>query len=347
MANNKESSKEVTIYDIAEALEVATSTVSRGLKNHPSLSVGTIKKVQKQAQKMGYRTNVFAQNLRRQQTNTIGVIVPKLNSHFMSSTLAGMEKVASEKGYNLIISQSFETTEKEASNVETMYKSRVDGLVVSLAYNTKELTHFDPLVEKNIPIIFFDRVADYHLSTNIVIDNFKAGYEATKHLIEHNCERIVHITGNRIRNVYEDRFKGYKKALKEQKISFNSAYVIENKLNSKDGIEAAQQIMKMSPQPDGIFAANDVCAVSCMLALKEHGITIPDDIAVVGFNNDPISHYVEPKLTTINYPGRKMGEITALNLINHLQGDEHIGTTNTVTLNSELIVRKSSVRNNS
>ena len=335
-------SKEITIYDIAEVLGVAPSTVSRALKNHHSISDATIKRVRKQAKKMGYRSNIFAKNLRRQQTNTIGVIVPKLNSHFMSSALSGMEKVANKNGYNLIISQSSETAEKEASNVETMFKSRVDGLIVSLAYNTEDLKHFDQLAERNIPIIFFDRVADYHSSTNIVINNFKAGRMATNHLLDQGCRRIVHITGNQIRNVYEDRLRGYKKALKEHDIPFDPNLIIENRLNEEDGTEAAKQILDMTPRPDAVFAANDVCAVSCMATLKEHSILIPNDIAVVGFNNDPISRYVEPKLTTINYHGEEMGEIVVINLINHLKGDNHINATNTIILNSELIIRQSS-----
>jgi len=340
----KSKHKEVTIYDIAKALEVSPSTVSRSLKNHPSISEATTKRVREQARKMGYRSNIFAKNLRRKRTNTIGVIIPKLNSHFMSSALAGMEQVANENGYNLIISQSFETAEKEASNVQTMFESRVDGLIVSLAYDTQDLSHFDQLIEKKIPLIFFDRVAEYHSATNIVIDNFKAGYKATTHLLDQGCRRIIHITGNRARNVYKDRLNGYKKALDNKDIAFNPDYVIENRLNDEDGIEAAKQILDMKPRPDAVFAANDVCAVSCMITLKEHGIANPDDIAVVGINNDPISRYVEPKLTTVNYHGEEMGKIVAMNLINHLKGDGHIGMTQTIILNAELIIRGSSLK---
>lgn len=342
MTNKQNSSKETTIYDIAEELDISPSTVSRSLKNHSSISSATIKKVREQATKMGYRSNIFARNLRQKKTNTIGVIIPKLNSHFMSSALTGMEKIVNENDYNLIISQSFETFEKEVSNAETMFKSRVDGLIVSLAYNTTSLSHFDRFTEKNIPIIFFDRVADYHSSTNILIDNFKAGFRAVTHLLDQGCKRIIHITGNQARNVYEDRLRGYKKGLEDRNIPFNSNYIIENKLNDKDGVEAAHQILEMTPRPEAIFAANDSCAVSCMITLKEHGITIPDDIAVVGFNNDPISRFVEPKLTTINYHGEEMGKVVGLNLINHLKGSDHIGATNKIILNSELIVRQSS-----
>lgn len=344
MADKQKSSREITIYDIAKELDVSASTVSRSLKNHPSISSSTTKKVHEQAKKMGYRSNIFAQNLRRRETNTIGVIIPRLNSYFMASVLAGIEEVVNENGYNLIISQSFETIEKEASNVETMFKSRVDGLIVSLAYDTKDLSHFDQFSEKDIPIIFFDRVADYPSSTNIIIDNVQVAHQAITHLLDQGCKRIVHITGNQIRTVYKDRLEGYKKALRDKDMPFNSDYVIANRLNDKDGAKAAHQILEMTPRPDGIFAANDICAASCMVTLKEHGISIPKEIAVVGFNNDPISRCVEPKLTTINYPGEEMGKTVALNLINHLQDNGNIDMTNTIILNSELIVRESSAR---
>jgi len=336
--------KEVTIYDIAEALEVSPSTVSRGLKGHQSISSDTKKKVKAQAQKMGYRSNIFAKNLRRKKTNTIGVIVPKLNSHFMSSAIAGMEKIANENGYNLLISQSLETEQKEKTNVETMFENRVDGLAVSLAYDTNDLSHFDPIIENDIPLIFFDRVGYYKSAANVIIDNFQAGYQAVTHLLEQGCKRIAHITGNLSRNVYEDRLKGYKKALSDYDISFNPEYLIQNDLSDEAGVEAAKTILDMKPLPDGIFVTSDSPAIACMNTLKKQKINIPADIAIVGFNNDPIASYIEPKLTTINYHGTEMGKVVARNLINHLKGDYNISVTNTIILGTELVIRASSQR---
>lgn len=344
MPNNQEN-RDVTIYDIAEALDVSPSTVSRSLKNHSSISTNTQRRVKKQAKKMGYRSNIFAKNLRRKKTNTLGVIVPKLDSRFMSSVIAGMEEIANENGYTLIISQSLEKAQKEVSNVETMFESRVDGLIVSLAYDTEDFSHFDSIIDNNIPLVFFDRVAYYRSSTNIVIDNVRAGHQAVTHLLEQGCKRIVHITSNLSKNVYEDRLKGYKKALGDFDIGFNPEYLIQNDLSNEAGLAAARQIMDMSPLPDGLFVANDACAIACMSMLKENGIKIPSDIAVVGFNNDPISRFVEPKLTTINYHGNEMGKVVARNLINHLNGDNYIAVTDAIILNAELIIRESSLRN--
>lgn len=333
---------DVTIYDIAEALDVSPSTVSRSLKEHSSISEATIQKVRKQAKEMGYRSNIFAQNLRRKKTNIIGVIVPRLNSHFISSAISGMEKVANKNYYKIIISQSHETAVDEASSVETMLEQRVDGLIVSLAYNTKDMSHFKTVTEQGTPLIFFDRVADLPNSTNVVIDNYQAAYKVVNHLIEEGCSRIVHITGNTSRNVYSGRLNGYKQALLDHDLAYSSDLVFINDLQEEDGQEAAEKILQMDPRPDAVFVSNDVCAVSCMAHLKEQGLNVPQDIAIAGFNNDPISRFVKPKATTVDYDGQRVGEVVAQNLINHLRGDAHIPITNSIVLNSELIIRESS-----
>lgn len=337
------SSKEVTIYDIAEALNISPATVSRGLKDHPGIRKDTKKKILETARKMGYQHNTFASNLRRKRTNTIGLIVPRLNSYFMSTVIAGMEKVANENGYNVIISQSLESYKKEIASVNTMYNSRVDGLIVSLAADTQNSDHFEILLKKNIPLIFFDRVLEHPGCTTIVIDNQRAGYDATRHLLEQGCKRIVHIAGNLNRNVYSGRLEGYKQALNERNIPFDPALVITCSLSEQCGTDAARQVLNMNPLPDGIFTANDTSAVACIRELKEAGIKIPEQIAVVGFNNDPISRVIEPNLTTVNYPGQEMGEIAASTLINKLKKSNN-SNLDTIVLRHELIVRPSSVK---
>jgi LacI family transcriptional regulator len=336
--------KEVTIYDIAKKLKISPATVSRGLQDHPAISKKTKKKIFDLADEIGYRQNQFARNLRNQKTNTIGVIVPRLNSNFMSSVIAGIENIANAEGYNLIISQSSEKSQKEVANAKTFFNNRVDGLLVSLAYNTNDLSHFEPFFKKNIPIIFFDRVMDHDNCTNILIDNRKAAYEATTHLIEQGCKRIIHITAPLQQNVYIDRLKGYKQALAEHKIKFKEKDLIIGNLSLEAGIEAAEAVLRMKPLPDGVFVANDNCAVGCMLALKQKGIRIPDEIAFVGFNNDPVSKVIEPNLTTINYSGNEVGEVAARHLIYLLSGLSPVHSTNTIILRSEFIVRASSLK---
>jgi LacI family transcriptional regulator len=336
--------KDITIYDLARKLNISIATVSRALKDDPVVSKKTRKRIADLAEEMGYRSNHFARNLRTQRTDTIGVIVPRLNSYFMSTVIAGIESVANSEGYNLIISQSSESADKEKASAKTMFNNRVDGILVSLAYDTDDFNHFEAFMKKNIPMIFFDRVDNHKDCTCILINNKKAAYEATTHLISQGCRRIVYITATPKRNVYVDRLQGYKEALADQHIPFREDYVLISNLSQESGAEAASQITQMKPLPDAVFVANDNCAVGCMVALKQSGIRIPEDIAFAGFNNDPVSTVVEPNLTTINYPGYEMGQVAARNLIDHLTGTASIHATNTIILRSELVIRESSCR---
>ena len=334
--------KETTIYDIAKFLNISASTVSRGISNHPSVNKITREKILKTAMELGYRQNIIASNLRKKKTNTIGVVIPRFNSYFMSTVIAGIDKVANQKGYNLIISQSQESVIKEINNIETMYNSRVDGLLVSLAYDTENMNHFKLFMKNNIPVIFFDRVCEHPDCVNITIDNNLAGYEATKHLIDQGCKKIVYLGGSLKRNVYKNRYEGYEKALNDYNIAVEEDNVIINMLNEQAGFEAAGTILNMKKMPDGIFAANDTSAVAIMCQLKKAGVKIPKDIAIVGFNNNPISRVIDPNLSTIDYPGQEIGEIAASTLIRKLDNKKNV--VKSIVLDHQLIIRESSLR---
>jgi len=336
--------KEVTIYDIASKLNISIATVSRGLNDDPVVSKKTRKKIFDLAEELGYRSNHFARNLRQQQTNTIGIIVHELNSNFITSVLAGVEKVTAEAGYDLIIAHSSESFTKEAANAKNLFHKRVDGLIASLSFDTKDLDHFKRFTEKGVPVIFFDRVEQNSDNTVVIIDNYKCGYQATKHLIDQGCKRIAHITSPLKRNVYSERYRGYRDALFDNKIELDENLVIVNDLSEESAIESVKKIMRLKPLPDGVFITNDFVAAVCMRTFKEYGVAIPEDIAVVGFNNDAIGHLIEPALTTIDYPGKDVGEIAARNLINHLRGVSNLKQTNTIIVNSSLIIRKSSLK---
>lgn len=336
--------KIVTIYDIAERLKLAPSTISRGLQDNPAVNPKTRKKILDTAHEMGYRFNTFARNLRNQKTNTIGVIVPRLNSYFISAILAGIEKEINGGGYNMLICQSLELEENEAKYAKAMLHNRVDGLIVNLAANTSSLAHFDEYIRHQIPLLFVDRVAENDDFNKVVINNAKAGYDLTSHLVAQGCKRIVHLTGNLMRNVYQDRKAGYQKALSEHQIPYDEKLVLETSLTEEAVTKAAHQILKMKIRPDALFVSNDVSAVICMKIFKDAGLKIPEDIAVAGFNNDLISRISEPMLTTINYPGEEMGKIAARHLISHIKGESDLSMTNTIILKSQLLVRESSLK---
>ncbi len=337
--------KEVTIYDIAKRLNLSASTVSRGLNGHSDIRKETIRKIKLTAQAMGYQQNTFARNLRKNRSNTIGVILPRLDSNFQSSVVAGIESQVNKKGFNLIISQSRESVAKEKENIKTLFNSRVDGLLISLSADTKNLDHLGTIFKKGIPVVFFDRVKDHPTCkcSKVIIDNVKAGFDATEHLIEQGCRKIVCVSDNRLSNVYSERLSGYMNALEQYNIPYDPMLIIEDKLNEESGIRTVSKLLKMKNLPDGIFAANDTSAVAIICQLKIEGIRVPEDIAVVGFNNVHISRVIEPSLTTIHYPGMEMGEIAASTLIELLTTEEP-KTTKTVVLDHKLIIRNSSLR---
>jgi LacI family transcriptional regulator len=335
--------KDVTIYDVAEALNISPSTVSRGLKDHPQIHKETKKKIRAVAKEMGYQQNKFASSLRKRRTDTIGVVVPKLNSYFMATVIAGVEKITNKHSYGLIISQSQESAKQEINCISTLFDSRVDGILISLAFDTKNLDHFNKLLNKNIPIVFFDRVSECSGCMSVIIDNYKAGYEATTHLIEQGCKKIIHLGGNLLRNVYSERFRGYKQALHDNGIDFNQKLVFISDLTGQSGRDIMKKVLKQNLKPDGIFASNDTSAVATMVEMQEAGIKIPDDIAVAGFNNEPISQVICPNLTTVDYPAREIGEIAATALIEKLNNSQSANYS-TIVLKHSLIIRQSSLR---
>jgi LacI family transcriptional regulator len=335
--------KDVTIYDVAEALNLSPSTISRGLKDHPHIHKDTKKKIWAAAKEMGYQQNKFASSLRKRRTDTIGVVVPKLNSYFMATVISGVEKITNKHGYGLIISQSQESGKQEISCISTLFNSRVDGILISLAFDTKNLDHFNKLFNKDIPIVFFDRVADCQGCMSVIIDNYKAGYEATTHLIEQGRKKIIHLGGNILRNVYSERFRGYKQALHDNDIDFNQKLVFISDLTGQSGRDIMKKVLKQNLKPDGIFASNDTSAVATMVEMQEAGIKIPDDIAVAGFNNEPISQVIRPNLTTVDYPAKEIGEIAATALIEKLNNSQSANYS-TIVLKHSLIIRQSSLR---
>ncbi len=334
--------KEITIYDLADQLKLSPSTISRALNDHPAINAQTKEKIRLAAQKMGYQLNRFAQNLRTQSTKTIGVIVPRLDSAFMSTVLAGMERVLSPAGYNMLIMQSQESEQKEIFNANSLYNSRVDGLMVSVSVETTNWNHYDAFIKKNVPVLFFDRLLDSANTSSISIDNKKAGFDATEHLISKGCKNIWHIGGNVSCGVYKDRMEGYLNALSEYKVEHKSGFIIEDSLSLENVHVVAETILDSENRPDGLFVANDNFAANLIVSLIDAGIKIPEEIKIVGFNNDPVCQVVTPRLSSIHYPGEDLGEMAAESLINQLNGKIEVGIKQVLVLGHKLIIRASS-----
>lgn len=335
--------KEITIYDLAKSLNISASTVSRALSNHPSIRKKTKEKVLQLAKELGYQQNTYASGLRLKRTKTIGVIVPRLDSYFMATVIYGLEKELNKNGYNLIISQSQESEAKEKEGILTFFSNRVDGLIISLSSETNQINLHEIFLNQNIPVVFFDRVSNHQKCTSVIIDNFKAAYEITSHLIEQGCKEIFHFTGNLNCSVYQDRFAGYKKALKDNGLSFQKHLVLSDGLDTHSTSKFLSRIKNKEFKMDGIFATNDNSAVEIICGLKELGYQVPNDIAVAGFNNNPISKIVEPNLTSVNYPGDEMGEITAKTIVNLILNKDT--KPKKIILSHQLIARSSTQKN--
>lgn len=342
MANNRD----ITIYDIANELNLSSSTVSRALKNHRSISKKTIKRVNDMANKMGYTPNELASSLRNNKTKTIGVLISRINRPFMSSLISGIEETAQKAGYNVIITQSHDSYKDEVNMAQALYNSRVSGIICSLAMETTKTSHFDQFMEKDIPLVFVDRVPKDFDTYRVMIDNYSAGYKATNHLIEMGAKRIAHIGGLKFRNIYKERERGYRDALKEHNLPIDEDLIQHVKTMSYDeGEKATNKLLDMDNPPDGIFSSNDTTGVAAIQVAKQRGLIIPDELKIIGFNNDPLSQIIDPGLSTISHPAYEMGKTSSKKILKHLKKSDKKSITEITFLNTEIIVRGSTKTN--
>lgn len=341
-----EENKDVTIYDIAEKLNLATSTISRALQDHHTISKKTIKKVKETAEKMGYVPNTLAAGLRGNKTKTIGVLIPTITQPFLSSLISGIEIAAQKSGYTVIIMQSHDSYEEEVNMAKALYSNRVSGVISSLAMETRDTSHFDQFISNNIPLVFVDRVPKDFNTFRVIIDNYAAGYKATKHLIDQGCTRIAHLTaGSEFGNLYNERKRGYLEALKDNNIPIDENLTVYLKaVTYEEGVKASNKLFDLNPIPDGVFASGDIIAVSAVQTAKKRGLKVPEDIAVIGFNNDPISQIIDPNISTITHPAEKMGKASADIILKNLKSAKKDDVKEITFLNTEVIIRESSKR---
>ncbi|MEL0454709.1 LacI family DNA-binding transcriptional regulator [Flavobacteriaceae bacterium SZ-1-7] len=337
---------EVTIYDIAEKLNLATSTISRALKNHHSISKKTIEKVKKTANEMGYRPNNLAASLRSKITKTIGVLLPTITQPFLSSLISGVEIAARKAGYSVVIMQSHDSYKEEVDLVKALYDNRVSGVICSLAMETVDTSHFQMFMDSQTPLVFVDRVPKGFNTYRVVIDNYTAGYRATKHLISQGCKRIAHITaGSEFGSIYFERKRGYLDALKEHGLPVDENLIVRVKsITYEDGEKASAKLLGMKNPPDGIFAPGDILGVSAIQVAKKKGFKVPEELAVIGFNDDPISHIIDPNLSTVTHPAEKMGQASAEIILSKLKNPKKDEIREIAFLNTEVLIRESSSR---
>lgn len=295
------------------------------------------------AGQMNYHPDPIAHHLRTGRGSVIGVIVPRIDRNFFASVIGGIERVAGLAGYSVIISQSNELYENEKAAVKAMLAKKVDALAVSLAAETIDYSHFEPFFSKNIPLVFFDRIPE-HLNVNkIQVNNYQAAYQSVVHLIEQGCRTIVHLAGPQSLNVYRDRLNGYKQALIDNNLPLSSSSVKEA-ITLETGRQVAEEMLREENMPDGIFSAGDFSAMGVMHTLRQAGILIPEQVAVVGFANEPFCDFVEPSLSSVNQLVLPIGETVASLLLREMDEGIENRTIQTIELTADLVIRKSSQR---
>ena len=335
---NKEN---VTIKDIARELEISPSTVSRALKDHPDISPETKKLVHNLADKWNYRPNPIALSLKGGISRTLGIVVPEIVHYFFSSVISGIEDYADENAYNVMICQSNEDYEKEVNCIQTLVNSRVDGILISVSKLTRNMEHFHQLKNRNVPLVFFDRISSEVESDRVVVDDAEGAYMATKHLILEGRKRIVHLSGPPNLVISKDRIDGYIRALNEFQCS-----VTEENIVKCDQVQEAEWIvpslMKRTPPPDAFFCVNDFTAAQTLNLVKKLGFRVPEDVAIVGFTNGQLSRLTDPGLSTVDQHGYDMGREAARLLLDRIK-DRNRPFQNRV-IKTELVVRGSSVK---
>lgn len=341
-----EKKQNVTIKDIAEALQISFSTVSKALLGNPVVNPETRKKVLDMAIKMNYQPNLIAKTLVKHTSNTIGIIIPSIiSSSFYPEVLQGIQEILSEKKYTSILCLSHESYENEIANCNQLINNRVDGVLISITSKTQDTSHIKQFEDKNIPFVFINRAPETLQGSSVTVDNYLAGCKAVEHLIEQGCTRIAHIAGPTNLAFSKERLRGFCDTLIKHRMPIDMSLIVYNDLYTANSKECVAHLLNLSQPPDGVFVYSDFIGIELILAAKEKGIAIPTELCVVGMGNNPVSSIIDPQLSTITGPTVEMGKIATELLIEEIETKNQKFSNR--LLDVELIVRKSSLRNGS
>jgi DNA-binding LacI/PurR family transcriptional regulator len=329
---------QITIKDIAKELGLSPSTVSRALKDHPDISFETKRAVNDLARKLKYKPNEIALSLKHSRSNIIGVIIPEIVHYFFSSVISGIDDLAYTNDYNVMVAQTNENFEREVHCAQGMLSSRVAGVLVSISKNTKDCEHLKNLEQNGIPVVFFDRVCDQTNIDKVVVDDFEGAYRAVEYLIKTGCRKIAHYAAGQHLLIGRNRQNGYLHALFKNGIPVDDGLIFKCD-DYKEGLELTEKLIRSGKIPDAIFAVNDMTAIGAMMAIKNMGLKIPDDISIIGFTNGLISNITEPPLSTIEQHGYEMGQIAVRLLLNRLAGNVEDYNPEIRVLKTDLILR--------
>ena len=335
-------SKLPTIKDIAKELNVSVSTVSRALRGMPEINEETRKRIVKYSEEIDYQPNMVATSLVKRNSHLIGVLVPNMD-YFFATAVKGIDEAAMEAGYTVVISQSNESYGREVANTQRLMNSQVEGLIVSLSRETQNVEHFKRVQRKQSPLVFFDRDFPGLEGSKVLLNNELGAETAVRHLIEQGCRRIAYLGGQANLAISNSREKGYTDALKKAGIEIKSEYIIHGEFEKESAYNNMLDLLQMAEPPDAIFAMGDRMALGAYKAIKEKGLRIPDDIAIVGFNDEPIMSMVSPSISSVAQPAFEMGKMAARLFIEQLNSQE--GYKNRLeTFVPQLMIRESSMK---
>lgn len=334
--------KRTTIKDIANVLNISAAAVSKALHNDSRISKQTKEDVKRVAKELNYQPNHLASALRKGKSNLVGVIVPRTNSNFFSSVIENMEAVLDKAGYNIIITQSKESFKKECKNIDTLLYTQVDGIIASMANETTDLSYYEKIKSKGIPLILFDR-GENDLNVDYVgINDYDSSHMIVEHLVEKGCKRIAHIGGYRRTRIFNNRIRGYIDALTKHNLPLDQNLLTESSLTLEDGREMMQKFLQLEQRPDAVYVASDYAALGALQVLNENNINVPEDICLIGFGNEPFTSFVKPTISTVNQHSAEIGKIAAETFLSRINDKNWKPSLNKNILKSELIVRESS-----
>lgn len=337
-----ENKKKSTIKDIAAVLGLTPSAVSKALNDNPRISEKTKIAVKEAAIQLDYQPNYLSSALRKGKSNLVGVIIPRVNSHFFSSVVENIEKVLNLNGYNIIMTQSNELYAKECQEIDTLLKIQVDGIIASMANETTNLEYYQKIKSKT-ELVLFDR-GEEELNVDYVgIDDYKSSHLVVDHLVSQNCKHIAHIAGFKHIRIYKERIRGYKDALEKWNLETKENRIIESNLRLEDGRRIMQQLLDSPERPDAVYVAGDIAALGALQVLLENNIKVPDEIALIGFSDEPFTSLTQPSISTVNQHSDQIGKLTAEAFLERMNDPKK--KINRIILEPELIIRQSSDRN--
>lgn len=335
--------RKITLKQIAKELDVSISTVSKSLRDSPEISEDTRLKVQAFAKLYNYKPNNIALSLKNRKTKTIAIIIPEIVHHFFATVISGIEQVANESGYNVIICLSDESFDKEVINMEMLANGSIDGFIMSLSKETQskgDYHHIIEVINQGMPVVMFDRVTNDILCDKVIIDDSRAAFEAIQNLINNGFRKIALISTVDYVSVGKLRTEGYLRALRTNDREVNEKLI----LRIEDIENCAEPIEKFiaSQKPDAVFAVNELFAVTAIKGAKKIGLNVPDDISIIGFTDGIISKYSSPSITTVSQDGIEMGGKAAKMLIRRLESeDEEEEHYKTEVIETHLVERES------